>query len=162
MRTYGQWAGNPVGTQEDTTRCVEEIYGSISSSYQCHRKRGYGQGGMYCKQHALNHPAEDAPTLVKYVASISFDTPALSQVTVIKETDKELFVIDSKNLIGSQFIGRQVTKDNTIGVLDNLEDAVEWLTRAIRDKIYSYNQKIVRLRSYERVVVDFTTETAGR
>lgn len=55
-RTYGQWAGNPQGTTEDETRCIEEVWPSRGFGswipYQCRRKRGYGKNGLYCKQHA--------------------------------------------------------------------------------------------------------------
>lgn len=52
-RVYGQWAGNPKGTQEDPTRCVEEVCsgGREMTFYQCLRKRGHGPDGLYCKQH---------------------------------------------------------------------------------------------------------------
>lgn len=53
-RRYGEWAGDPQGRPEDETRCIEEVWpreiGWIA--YQCTRKRGYGPGGLYCKQHA--------------------------------------------------------------------------------------------------------------
>ena len=55
-RVYGQWAGEPKGVKEDPTRCVEEVWSWYSR--QCSRKRGYGKDGLYCKQHAKNHPAE--------------------------------------------------------------------------------------------------------
>ena len=53
-RRYGQWAGNPRGFPEDEGRCVEEVYpaGRSIISYQCSRKRGHGEGGLYCYQHS--------------------------------------------------------------------------------------------------------------
>lgn len=53
-RIYGAWAGNPHGVLEDKTRCIKEVYpqGNTWIPYQCQRKRGYGPGGLYCKQHA--------------------------------------------------------------------------------------------------------------
>lgn len=52
-RVYGRWAGKPKGTQEDPTRCVEEVCagGRDMHFYQCLRKRGHGPDGLYCKQH---------------------------------------------------------------------------------------------------------------
>ena len=50
-RIYNQWAGNPKGIPEDTTRCIAEVWDGFLS-YQCSRKRGYGPNGEYCKQHA--------------------------------------------------------------------------------------------------------------
>lgn len=53
-RRYGRWRGNPNGIPEDDERCVFEVYptGRSIIPFQCLRKRGYGRGGMYCKQHA--------------------------------------------------------------------------------------------------------------
>lgn len=51
---YGNWAGNPEGAKPDLTRCCEEVgrdIGHRTSFGQCTRKRGYGPGGEYCKQH---------------------------------------------------------------------------------------------------------------
>ena len=55
-RVYGAWTGNPKGILEDETKCIEEVWprGRVDGwfSWQCQRKRGYGPGGLYCKQHA--------------------------------------------------------------------------------------------------------------
>lgn len=55
MRRYGNdnWP-------EDKTRCIAECYdnqfgvvhGAILGGEQCSRKRKYGPGGLFCKQHA--------------------------------------------------------------------------------------------------------------
>ncbi len=52
-RIYGAWAGDPAGTPEDTARCIEEVMGSGRDmhSYQCGKKRGHGEGGLYCRIH---------------------------------------------------------------------------------------------------------------
>lgn len=57
-RRFGAWAGNPEGTPEDVTRCIEEIWNIGSRGWiphQCSRKRGHGPDGLYCKQHAKKH-----------------------------------------------------------------------------------------------------------
>lgn len=60
-RRYGEWAGNPNGVAEDKDRCAEEVWplDSYLIPTQCSRKRGHGKDGLYCKQHAKRHPAED-------------------------------------------------------------------------------------------------------
>lgn len=50
-RIYGKWAGNPKGTKEDPTRCIEAVRSDPWISCQCSRKRGFGPDGLYCKQH---------------------------------------------------------------------------------------------------------------
>jgi hypothetical protein len=57
-RRYGVWAGKPKGYSMDTTRCIEEVWPPLSVSWvsaQCARRRGYGPGGEFCKQHAKMH-----------------------------------------------------------------------------------------------------------
>lgn len=51
---YGQNNTNPNGRAEDKTRCVDEVWNGPRgmSASQCSRKRGFGPGGEYCKQHA--------------------------------------------------------------------------------------------------------------
>ena len=50
-RLYNKWAGNPKGVKEDKTLCIEEIFRGFVP-HQCNRKRGYGEKGLFCKQHA--------------------------------------------------------------------------------------------------------------
>lgn len=54
MRYYGKWAGKPKGTPEDKTRCITEVAegGRSLLLRQCYRKRGHGENGLFCKQHA--------------------------------------------------------------------------------------------------------------
>lgn len=51
---YGIWAGNPKGVPEDETCCIEEVFPRDGSwiPAQCQRKRGHGDDGLWCKQHA--------------------------------------------------------------------------------------------------------------
>lgn len=56
-RRYDINSINKRGIPEDKTRCIEEVADSSGwHFYQCHRKRGYGLNGLYCKQHAKRHP----------------------------------------------------------------------------------------------------------
>ena len=51
MRRYGQWSGNPQGQAGDPERCEYAVW-SDHRERQCSRKRGHGEGGRYCRQHA--------------------------------------------------------------------------------------------------------------
>jgi hypothetical protein len=57
-RIYGAWAGYPEGDAEDETCCIEEVSTRErwTRYHQCFRKRGHGENGLYCKQHATQHP----------------------------------------------------------------------------------------------------------
>lgn len=57
-RRYGQWAGDPSGSAENQKNCIEEVWRDWHS-HQCTRARGHGKDGLYCKQHAKRHPAEE-------------------------------------------------------------------------------------------------------
>ncbi len=53
VRIYGARAGKPKGTPEDETRCIHKVWSASAwTSRQCCRKRGHGQDGLFCKQHA--------------------------------------------------------------------------------------------------------------
>lgn len=60
-RRYGMWAGCPGGYAEKTAYCIERVHNNYLF-FQCNRKRGYGQDGLYCKQHAKRHPAIEEET----------------------------------------------------------------------------------------------------
>lgn len=52
VRRYGFWAGNPDGTPEDPTRCIEEVgrrQGSATAFGQCANPRV--EGTLYCWRH---------------------------------------------------------------------------------------------------------------
>jgi hypothetical protein len=53
-RMYRRWAGNPQGTPEIEAQCVAQVHdeGRSPLFHQCYRKRGYGETGELCKQHA--------------------------------------------------------------------------------------------------------------
>ena len=57
-RIYGAWAGNPKGVKQNSEQCIEEIYPKDGQwiPWQCKRKKGFGEDGLYCKQHAKRHP----------------------------------------------------------------------------------------------------------
>jgi hypothetical protein len=60
LRIYDSWAGNPKGIPEDVARCIEDVADYTGwHIYQCSRKRGHGEDGLYCRQHARKHPAKD-------------------------------------------------------------------------------------------------------
>lgn len=50
---YGCWAGEPKGRKYNPLRCAYEMRpkGTWITS-QCSRDKGYGPGGLFCKQHA--------------------------------------------------------------------------------------------------------------
>lgn len=49
MKKQKRMYGRNNTAMEDKTRCIETIFNNYN--YQCQRKRGYGKGKLYCKQH---------------------------------------------------------------------------------------------------------------
>lgn len=62
-RRYGQTIMDRAGRPEDPERCVEAVPSDnrAPTFFQCARKRGHGEDGLYCRQHALRHPDLSAP-----------------------------------------------------------------------------------------------------
>jgi hypothetical protein len=57
-KRYGQWAGRPNGQAYKPEQCKYEVFSSkMMIGAQCSRPCGYGEDGLYCKQHAKKHPA---------------------------------------------------------------------------------------------------------
>ena len=57
-RRYGEWAGSK-GHPYRSGRCAAVVWNGPRgmTNSQCSRKPGYGEGGLYCKQHAKTVPA---------------------------------------------------------------------------------------------------------
>ncbi len=50
---YGRCNLRPKGVAENLTRCAQPVTGAPNwGLLQCSRRRGHGEGGEYCKQHA--------------------------------------------------------------------------------------------------------------
>jgi len=53
---YGRWSGNPRGMPENVFRCIEEVPDTQGwIPHQCQRRRGFGEDGLFCKQHAARN-----------------------------------------------------------------------------------------------------------
>jgi len=57
MNSHGPGGGKftiryPKDYQDADTQCVCQVWDKFLGPQQCSRKRGYGPGGKYCKQHA--------------------------------------------------------------------------------------------------------------
>ncbi len=51
---YGAWAGKPEGCKYKPHRCAALIFpedGFMPGGYQCSRRNGHGDDGLFCWQH---------------------------------------------------------------------------------------------------------------
>lgn len=46
---------------ENEQHCIEEVWPDARHPHQCSRRRGHGQWGLFCRQHAKRHPAVVIP-----------------------------------------------------------------------------------------------------
>ncbi len=88
VRIYGSWGGNPNGSPEDVTKCIEDVCspGRGAISHQCDRKRGHGEGGLYCKQHdpkVVSARREESSR--KYKADLERRFPSRERVTALEK-----------------------------------------------------------------------------
>lgn len=145
MRRYNMWAGNPKGTPENTSRCIEEIYEQVSiSSRQCSNKRGQGKEGLYCTMHAKDNPAlEDVGQLV-YIASYTYHAE-ISQANVIKETPKRLTITNQHDILGQQWLNNTIDKEK-YHIADTEEKARELLRLDMDDTIKHQEDKLKQLK----------------
>lgn len=86
----------------NTERCEETIWDRSSwNHYQCQRKPGYGKDGLYCKQHAKKHPADDQETVTMYAVQWFAGVKLrLSRCQVFGVTDKTLIVKSAEAILG--------------------------------------------------------------
>ncbi len=86
----------------DDNRCAESVWDRSSwRHFQCSRKPGYGRAGLYCKQHAKKHPADDIETEVMYAANWSLGSKfRLARCRVSDVTEKTLIIRSVDDLLG--------------------------------------------------------------
>lgn len=53
LRYYDDWAGNPGGVPEDTTKCAAQKMSDVFRNYQCTKPRGHGPDGLLCGTHNM-------------------------------------------------------------------------------------------------------------
>jgi len=74
---------------------------------------------------------------VKYFAKITYGRPALTKLTIERETPKMLVIESTEDMIGRCYVGEMLRKDKQ-GLFDKMSDAIEWLIsnmdKYIRDK----------------------------
>lgn len=67
LRVYGHFAKN----LENTTHCIVEVSDGYGWGWhQCSRKRGHGEGGLFCKQHSKTHTPESLGVPLKIIDTI--------------------------------------------------------------------------------------------
>jgi len=103
-RRYGQWAGEPNGRAEDTTRCVCSVFTGYTAS-QCGNSRGYGPGGLYCRVHGRAAAVAAGPDTGGELQTVWVAArDNLAVATLDRETDKSFWITNYKNVWGSSWL----------------------------------------------------------
>lgn len=147
MRIYNDWAGNPKGTPEDETRCVESVHeaGRGTMSYQCRRPRGFGEDRLYCRQHAKKHPGK-SETQTVYVLCFEYNEPKMAKVEVTRFTVATIDVVSSKDIIGRLWLPKGTTRlANKYTVVSSEEVGREVLRSWMRDLIARKRDEIAKI-----------------
>ena len=140
MRIYRQWAGNPKGTPEDNSRCVESVPdgGRSCLFHQCSFRRGHGPDGLYCKKHAKRYSKESALEVGRKVEL--FDAQQLEveeQEEAVEFTEgKMVKVIDDYRIQYEKETGHSVCAEEIDESLIPKWEYVTWL----EDKLFKATQ----------------------
>lgn len=93
VRRFGCWAGRPQGTPEDPKHCIEEVHSGERGGlfHQCHRPRGHGPDGLYCKQHSPEAVAARNAASKERADRYFRNIRASSQRVVVAEVARKVF-----------------------------------------------------------------------
>jgi hypothetical protein len=132
----------------DENKCKARASGRRSfDSSRCSRKAGFGNGGLYCKQHAKQYPAEDQETTTMYAARQEYSGFDVAVCQVYDVTDKTL-VIHSAQAIFSYAPGRghtQMAPNGQWRFFTTARAALEWVHLRIVNKTNSLRGEIARI-----------------
>lgn len=156
-RRYGKWAGNPNGTPEDETRCIQDVSNRDRSMgfHQCYRKRGHGPDGLYCFQHA---PVTEKEKTV-YFAELSFDKPIIAEVDIGKETDRAFSIIGHRNILGNMYISKYARKRG-VNYFNTKQEAIDFLINALIHRRQNRKKQIDEIS--EQIVLLSLTNKEGK
>jgi hypothetical protein len=169
IRIYGAWAGNPKGHAEDKTRCIEEVWprDSFMIPYQCHKKRGYGPDGKYCKQHAKKlaekNTKEETPTKKKPTKSSKELTP-IRREGYWNNTDNDYRVAyrrgyqDGRIAAGTEHITETVAIKSKLAACeaerDRLRNGLERIASLSLSLYEKYGERVIDAREVARAILD--------
>lgn len=121
-------------------------YGSFHQ-YRCTRNAGYGEGGLYCKQHAKRYPADNQETVTMYTAKQEYSSFDVAVCQVYDVTDKSL-VVHSAEAIFGYAPGKGHTKMPPSGqwrFFDTATQALVWVKARMGNKVANLQSEIARI-----------------
>ena len=83
----------------DENRCAKKVWHNYTGN-RCARKAGFGNGGLYCKQHAKQYPAKDQETTTMYAARQEYNSFDVAVCQVYDVTDKTLVIHGAQAIFG--------------------------------------------------------------
>jgi len=83
---------------------------------------------------------------VKYFAKLTYGRPALTKLTIERETPKMLVIEGTEDMIGRCYIGELLRKDND-GLFDKMSNAIEWLISKMDKNIRDSRVELAKMDS---------------
>jgi len=130
----------------DDNRCAKKVWHNYTNN-RCARKAGYGEGGLYCKQHAKQYPAEDQETVTMYAAKQEYSSFDVAVCQVYDVTDKTLMVHSAQAIFGYA-PAKGYTRMPPNGqwwFFDTATEALVWVMARMGNKVASLQSEIARI-----------------
>lgn len=129
----------------DTEKCAEMVLDRFWS-HRCTRKPGYGKGGLYCKQHAKQYPADNQETVTMYAARQKYSGFDLAVCEVFDVTDASLVVKSARVIFGySVPTGPTRFSADDRQWFKTAREALLFIERAVNGRVLSLRAEAVRM-----------------
>lgn len=129
----------------DMETCAEMMWRGWHQ-HRCTRKPGYGNGGLYCKQHAKQHPADDQETVTMYAAKQEDNSFDLVACEVFDVTSASLVIKRSCAIFGYSIpTGPTRLSTDDWQWFGTAREALSWIERTVNSKVLSLRADAVRM-----------------
>lgn len=126
-------------------KCAEMVWDGFWS-HRCTRKPGYGKGGLYCKQHAKQYPADNQETVTMYAARQKYSGFDLAVCEVFDVTDASLVVKSARAIFGYSLpTGQTRFSADDWQWFKTVREALLFIERAVNSKVFSLRAEAVRM-----------------
>lgn len=116
-------------------------------AHRCNRKAGFGKDGLYCKQHAKQHPADDQETVTMYAARWEYSSFDVAACQVHSVTDKSLEIHSAKAIFGyTPAAGRvKFPPNGQWAFFNTLTEALVWVQAHAGGNVADLQSEIARI-----------------
>lgn len=152
-RTYGPPYA-PVS--ENKSRCIKSVAdgGRSVTAHQCHRQRGFGPNGEYCKQHS---PQTDVIRRA-WLAEYKFNEPDMIEVEILRETTATIEMRPVGESVFDNYIYTGRKSKKVLNLFDTKEEAFGFLAFECELKIARSVDETKALREQYKEIIEKSRE----